>query len=79
MPKSRKDSCHILECICAHQLLETQKQCRTYRAVEDHTVAVAHTLNVGGQVKADGPVANSVHGFGIKEVVGPRWRWKTLT
>lgn len=41
--------------------------------MKDHTVAVAHTLNVGGEVKTDGPVANSIHGLGIEEVVGPRW------
>lgn len=47
---------------------------QTHRAVEDHTVAVAHTFDVGGEVEADGSVANGVHGLGIKEVVRPRWR-----
>lgn len=41
--------------------------------MKDHTVAVAHTLDVGGEVETDGPVANSVHGLGIEEVMGPRW------
>lgn len=37
-------------------------------------MAVAHTFDVGGEVEADGSVANGVHGLGIKEVVRPRWR-----
>lgn len=47
---------------------------QTHRTVKDHTVAVAHTFDVGGEVEADGPVANGVHSLGIEEVVGPRWR-----
>lgn len=47
---------------------------QTHRAVKDHTVAIAHTFNVGGEVETDGSVANGIHGLGIKEVVGPRWR-----
>lgn len=47
---------------------------QTHRAVKDHTVAIAHTFDVGGEVEADGSVANGVHGLGIKEVMGPRWR-----
>lgn len=50
---------------------------QTHRAVEDHTVAVAHTFDVGGQVEADGSVANGVHGLGVEEVVRPRWRKTT--
>lgn len=50
---------------------------QAHRAVEDHTVAVAHTFDVGGEVEADGSVANGVHGLGIKEVVRPRWRRRT--
>jgi len=50
---------------------------RTHRAVEHHTVAAAHTFDVGGEVKTDGPVPNSIHGLGIEEVVGPRWRRET--
>lgn len=41
-------------------------------------MAVAHTFDVGGEVEADGSVADGVHGLGIKEVVRPRWR-KTTT
>ena len=37
-------------------------------------MAVAHTLDVGGKVQTDGPVADSVHGLGIEEVMRPRWR-----
>lgn len=50
---------------------------QTHRAVEDHAVAVAHAFDVGGQVEADGSVANGVHGLGVKEVVRPRWRKMT--
>lgn len=39
-----------------------------------HTVAIAHTFDVGGEVETDGPVANSIHSLGIEEVVGPCWR-----
>lgn len=42
--------------------------------MKDHTVAIAHTFDVGGKVQADGPVADSIHGLGIEEVMGPRWR-----
>lgn len=42
--------------------------------MKNHTVAIAHTFDVGGEVEADGSVANGVHGLGIKEVMGPRWR-----
>lgn len=41
--------------------------------MKDHTVAIAHTFDVGGEVETDGSVANGVHGLGIEEVVGPRW------
>lgn len=37
-------------------------------------MAVAHTLDVRGQVEADGPVTDGVHGLGVEEVVMPRWR-----
>ena len=40
--------------------------------MKDHTVAIAHTFNVGGEVETDGSVANGIHGLGIKEVMGPR-------
>lgn len=40
-------------------------------------MAVAHTFDVGGQVEADGSVANGVHGLGVEEVVRPRWRKTT--
>lgn len=46
----------------------------THRAVKDHAVAVAHTFDVSGQVETDGSVADGVHGLGIEEVMGPRWR-----
>lgn len=42
--------------------------------MKDHAVAIADTFDVGGEVETDGPVADSVHGLGIEEVVGPRWR-----
>lgn len=42
--------------------------------MKDHTVAIAHTFDVGGEIETDGSVANGVHGLGIKEVMGPRWR-----
>lgn len=42
--------------------------------MKDHTVAVAHTFDVGAEVQTDGPVANGIHGLSIEEVVGPRWR-----
>jgi len=38
--------------------------------VKDNTVAVATAFDVGGEVETDGPVANSIHGLDIKEVVG---------
>lgn len=47
--------------------------------MKDHTVAVAHAFDVGCEVEADGPVANGVHGLGIEEVVGPRWRGRGQT
>lgn len=50
-----------------------------YRALEDHTVAVAHTLDVRGQVETDGPVTDGVHGLGVEEVVRPRWREESGT
>lgn len=42
--------------------------------MKDNTVAIAHTFNVGGEVEADGSVPNGIHGLGIKEVMGSRWR-----
>ena len=42
--------------------------------MKDNTVAITHTFDVGGEVEADGPVTNSIHGLDIKEVVGPCWR-----
>ena len=47
---------------------------QTHRAVEDHAVAVAHALDVRGEVEADGAVADGVHRLGVEEVVRPRWR-----
>lgn len=45
--------------------------------MKDHTVAIAYAFDVGGEVKTDGPVANGIHGLGVEEVVGPRWRgWR---
>lgn len=42
--------------------------------MKDHTVAITHTFDMGGEVETNGSVANGVHGLGIKEVMGPRWR-----
>lgn len=51
-----------------------QERCRlTHRAVKHHTVAIANTLNMGRQIQTDSPVANSIHGLRIKEVMGSRW------
>lgn len=45
----------------------------THRAVEHHAVAVAHALDVRGEVEADRSVADGVHGLGVEEVMRPRW------
>jgi len=50
-----------------------------YRAVEDHAVAVAHALDVRGEVEADGAVPDGVHRLGVEEVVRPRWRKDRVT
>lgn len=52
---------------------EVEHKC-THRALEDHAVTIAHTLNVRGQVETNGPVTDGVHGLGVEEVVRPRWR-----
>lgn len=45
--------------------------------MKNHTVAIAHAFDVGGEIETYGSVANGVHGLGIKEVMGSRWRKKT--
>lgn len=47
-------------CVCVHQ---------AHRAMKDHTVSIAQTLNVGCQVEADGSMADGVHSLSVKEVV----------
>lgn len=50
----------------------TWQYTQTHRALEDHAVTVAHALDVRGQVEADGPVTDGIHGLGVEEVVRPR-------
>lgn len=40
-------------------------------------MAIPHTFDVGGEVETDGPVADSIHGLGVKEVVGPRCKGRS--
>lgn len=44
---------------------------QTHRAVEDDAVSISQTLDVCGQVQADGPMADGVHGLSVKEVMRP--------